>query len=72
MNTKDLEPVNGWNQAAQINENELQNSRQSGGTLFPRAERMKLQSFEMWERNREIESWDSVESLANDLRSRYY
>ncbi len=72
MNLQELEPVGGWNQATQTSENELPYSRQSGGTLFPRAERMKLQSFEMWERNRESGSWDSVQSMANDLRSRYY
>ncbi len=71
MNTKELEPVREWNQAALISENEIRSSRRSGGTLSPRAERMMLMPVAMLDRKRTIELRDSDWSLSNDLKSRY-
>lgn len=72
MKTNELESVNEWNYVAPISENEIRSSRQSGGTLSPRAERMMLKSFELLDRERATNLRDSERSLANDLKSRYY
>lgn len=71
MNTNKLESVSEWNQAAPISENEIRSSRQSGGTLSPRAERMMIKSFAMLDRERAIELRDSDGSLSSDLKSGY-
>jgi hypothetical protein len=70
MKTNDLESVNEWNQAARISENEIRSSRQIGGALSPRAERMMLKSFALLDRERAIELRGSDRSLANELKFR--
>lgn len=72
MNTKESELVGEWNQVAQISVNELLSGKRRGGTLFPRAERIKLMSSSMWDREREMDPRDTDRPLADDLKSRYY